>query len=378
VVKQLGLLLGILGCAYATVSLITYDSRDPGFFTTGSRDVKNAAGPAGAVLADVLLHLVGVGAAGAPITGVVLGLKLAGRAVGAGRIIASVLLGWAALCIAALLSPTPIGAVTFGPGGIVGAETTSALRAVVGPAGSWIAVGGAVLTLTTVVAGVDWERAANRVVCLFEAVLPWLGRTGLRAGRSMVGGVVRSGSAVAGRVGEIARRRPAAGAEEEYDFAFDDTSDPGDLDEDELDEEEVDEDDAAPSGCSACEGPAGVVQAASSGGGRRSHPPHAPCGSGARRGRVGANLRARRAAGGACPLGPARRERPSASSPGRSSPRGVASPARGRRAGARARRVEPIAGGRREGRRARRLQEAGVGDPRHRAHPWGPGLGWSG
>ncbi len=242
-VKQLGLLLGILGCAYATVSLITYDSRDPGFFTTGSRDVKNAAGPAGAVLADVLLHLVGVGAAGAPITGVVLGLKLAGRAVGAGRIIASVLLGWAALCIAALLSPTPIGAVTFGPGGIVGAETTSALRAVVGPAGSWIAVGGAVLTLTTVVAGVDWERAANRVVSLFEAVLPWLGRTGLRAGRSMVGGVVRSGSAVAGRVGEIARRRPAAGAEEEYDFAFDDTSDPGDLDEDELDEEEVDEDD---------------------------------------------------------------------------------------------------------------------------------------
>jgi len=54
-----GLLLGLLGLAIL-VALATYDPRDPSLNTATTRHVSNLAGPAGAMLADMLLQGFGV------------------------------------------------------------------------------------------------------------------------------------------------------------------------------------------------------------------------------------------------------------------------------------------------------------------------------
>src|ERR1700735_1394257 len=54
-----GLLLGLLGLAIL-VALATYDPRDPSLNTATTRHVSNLAGPAGGMLADLLLQGVGV------------------------------------------------------------------------------------------------------------------------------------------------------------------------------------------------------------------------------------------------------------------------------------------------------------------------------
>ena len=54
-----GLLLGLLGLA-TLVALATYDPRDPSLDTATTRHVANLAGPAGAMLADILLQGFGV------------------------------------------------------------------------------------------------------------------------------------------------------------------------------------------------------------------------------------------------------------------------------------------------------------------------------
>ena len=217
---QVALLLGMLACVYSVVALASYDPRDPSFSQAGGDLVRNAAGPVGAWVSDVLLQVVGYGAWGVLVLGVLMGLKLAGRRLGgvaAG--VAWVAAGWAVLSVLSLVMD-PAGR-SFPPGGLVGAASARALVDVIGPAGAWIALVGCLLAAAPFALGIDWGRVAARAVGGVEGALPVLGRAGLHVGRQAVGGVVTAGAAVASAGVAVAGavRRPESGddASEESD-----------------------------------------------------------------------------------------------------------------------------------------------------------------
>jgi len=79
---QLGLLAGILWCAYATVALSSFHPTDPAFSHASGGTVANIAGPVGAWTADLLHQLLGYCAWVIVPLGCALAWKLAGRALG--------------------------------------------------------------------------------------------------------------------------------------------------------------------------------------------------------------------------------------------------------------------------------------------------------
>jgi S-DNA-T family DNA segregation ATPase FtsK/SpoIIIE len=170
-----GLLLGLLGLAIL-VALATYDPRDPSLNTATTRHVSNLAGPAGAMLSDVLLQGFGV-------IGVLPGVAMltwcwriaSRRGLGSfgGRIAA--LLACMPL-LAAALSVVPVPHATAwpvmaGPGGSIGQivahaelEAGHALFGIVGAACVWLLNTALALVLGLLSLGLsrtEWRSAGH-------------------------------------------------------------------------------------------------------------------------------------------------------------------------------------------------------------------------
>ncbi|MBC8454941.1 MAG: DNA translocase FtsK, partial [Deltaproteobacteria bacterium] len=170
--RQLSLMGGVLGSVYLIIAMSTYVAADPAFSHTGEGEVVNAAGPAGAWLADVVFQVFGYG--GWALSGLVVffGLKMGGRTLGGWMTgLASSLSLWSVLTAIALVSPGT-DAAPFPPGGYIGLLSSEALNSIIGPAGSWILVTFCLLGAAPFVLGVDWEKIVGGALSLVESKLP--------------------------------------------------------------------------------------------------------------------------------------------------------------------------------------------------------------
>ena len=75
--RQVSLLGATLGSTYLVVAMATYSPTDPAFSHTGAGAVANAAGPAGAWLADVVFQVLGYGAWSLSTLVVIFAMKMA-------------------------------------------------------------------------------------------------------------------------------------------------------------------------------------------------------------------------------------------------------------------------------------------------------------
>ena len=170
--RQLSLLAGALGSTYLVIAMSTYSAQDPAFSHTGAGPVENAAGPAGAWLADVVFQVFGYGAWALSSLVVVFGLKMGGKKLGGMLgLFAAALSLWSVLTAMALVAPGTE-AVAFPPGGYIGLLSAEALSAVIGPAGTWILVAFCLLGAAPFVLGVDLEDIVAGTIRIVESKLP--------------------------------------------------------------------------------------------------------------------------------------------------------------------------------------------------------------
>ncbi|RAI57157.1 cell division protein FtsK [Roseicella frigidaeris] len=215
--EVLGLVCGLTGLALL-VALASYDAADPSLSTATTRAPANLAGPAGAVLSDLMLQ--GFGWAG-----VLPGLALLAWA---WRLATHRGLGLFPARLAALLAALPIGGAALtlaplpapasaGPGGAGGAVTAHALHdtaeALLGPFGSVVtsmALVGLTLLLAIPAFGLspaEWLRVGRAA----RDSASGLGRAGGAGARSAAGLLARLGRPLGGMLRWRARR-PAAPA----------------------------------------------------------------------------------------------------------------------------------------------------------------------
>ncbi len=208
-----GLALGLMGLAFL-VALASYDARDPSLNTATGRSAVNLAGPAGAVLADLLLQGFGVVAALPGLAMLAWAWRIASHR-GLGSFAARLAATLAALpvlaAVAAALAggagrlawPTPAG-----PGGAIGTLLgNGALRAggeVLGAVGTTLMAGlgvGLAVTLVLLSFGLskgEWREAGRGAAVVARTTAP--------LARGIAGLLARAGDAVAGRLGPHWRR----------------------------------------------------------------------------------------------------------------------------------------------------------------------------
>jgi S-DNA-T family DNA segregation ATPase FtsK/SpoIIIE len=200
-----GLLLGLLGLAIL-VALASYDPRDPSLNTATTRHVGNLAGPAGALLSDVLLQGFGIVAVLPGIAMLTWSWRIASRrGLGSflGRIVA-LLAGMPLLAAAVAVVPVPHGRpwpVMAGLGGSIGqliANTElgagNRLVGIVGAASVWMLSAALAIVLALLSLGLsrsEW-RTAGRVAGVAA-------RFSVSGGRGAVGAFSRG----AGGVGSV-------------------------------------------------------------------------------------------------------------------------------------------------------------------------------
>ena len=201
--EMMGLLVALAGAALL-VALGSYDPADPSLNTATTGPVRNLAGPAGAVVSDILLQGFGFAGALPAVAMLAWAFRLATHR-GLGSLVARIggLAAGLPLAAAAIsLLPMPAGLpVDAGPGGAVGpvlaGGVVDGLAAVLGPVGALVANG------ILAVAGVG-----SVFIACGLTVGEWRG-----AGRAAVGaGQVAVGAA---RSGAMALRRPETEPEPE-------------------------------------------------------------------------------------------------------------------------------------------------------------------
>lgn len=172
--REVMLLVLLLGCTFAVVSLLGYTPTDPTLLHPGPGRVTNPCGPLGALIADLLFQALGYGAwliFGGMVRTV---LALAGRPpTAAGRVVAVAILiavGLSALDL--LLGPGD----AFEPGGMIGLVIVSALSAVVGHVGAWLLLFGVAAITITILFQIRWNGVASRSVGASERALAWGGQ----------------------------------------------------------------------------------------------------------------------------------------------------------------------------------------------------------
>jgi DNA segregation ATPase FtsK/SpoIIIE-like protein len=192
--REIGLLAALLGCTFAMVSLMGFSAADPTWLHPGSGPVDNPCGPLGALIADLLFQLLGVGAWSAFLGMVAAVLALAGRRVGDPlKVFTGVGLALSLLAILDL-AVAPGGA--YPVGGWSGRLVAQGLVGVAGVAGAWLVLLGCAGISVTVLFRIRWSQLASRVVGVSERVARWWGD---RAGDAAYG--VRSvGAVVAGEL----------------------------------------------------------------------------------------------------------------------------------------------------------------------------------
>ncbi|MGB0641340.1 MAG: DNA translocase FtsK 4TM domain-containing protein, partial [Myxococcota bacterium] len=174
--RQLTLLGGMLSSMYLCVAMGTFSAFDPAFTHTGAGEVTNAAGPAGAWLADVVFQLFGYGAWSLSSLVLIFGIKLGGRSLGGWTTgLGSSILLWSVITAIALVAPGSEESA-FPPGGYFGLLSSETLLSIIGPAGAWILVVFCLLGAAPFVLGVDWENIVSGALALVEKHIPAAGR----------------------------------------------------------------------------------------------------------------------------------------------------------------------------------------------------------
>lgn len=197
---QLANLGGLLGSVYSIVALATWSPLDQSFSRAAAGAVRNAAGPLGAWLADLLLQVFGHGAWMVGILGAASVVRLAGRRLGGPtRVIAGVWLAWAGLCALGLVFPAEPGS-DFPVAGMVGVVSSEVLRGLFGPAGAWIVLFGLVMVAVTVATGIDWSRPVGGALDHVEQKVPDVAGASMRFGRGAFSNLLGMGSAVRERL----------------------------------------------------------------------------------------------------------------------------------------------------------------------------------
>lgn len=188
--REISLLGALLGSLFALVALIGFEPTDPTWLHPNTGRVANPCGPLGALLADGLFQLLGVGAWATFGCMVVCVLALAGRPV---FHLARWLNGFGLFVSAmALLHLAFAPWEAYPPGGWVGQTTAEALAAVVGTVGSLLVLGGLAGVTLTLLFNIRWSAVAGRLVEFAEARWPAV-RDVLHSGAEGAGARARGG-----------------------------------------------------------------------------------------------------------------------------------------------------------------------------------------
>lgn len=219
--RQLSLLGGCLASVYLVIAMSSYTASDPAFSHTGSGAVENAAGPAGAWLADVVFQVFGYGAWALSSLVVLFGLKIAGRSLGGGLTALASSIGlWSVLTALALLAPG-VESSPFPAGGYIGLISSESLNAVIGPAGSWIVVTFCLLGAAPFVLGVDWEDILGAAIGVIETKLPKAGTMVVARLRSFAGQAASVSASTlrnaSNRIVHALPKRPPEAMEEQFE-----------------------------------------------------------------------------------------------------------------------------------------------------------------
>ncbi|SCY14162.1 DNA segregation ATPase FtsK/SpoIIIE, S-DNA-T family [Thiohalorhabdus denitrificans] len=193
----------LVAAGFATLALLTYHPADPSWSIAGGSEVRNAGGPVGAYLADVLYRFLGLGAY-LLVAAVVLqgGRHLLGRwdrRQAAIQWVGTLAVLPAVASLLQLLWPDPYPWLgDTGAGGILGMLLTSFLVPYLNVPGAGLTLAGLLILGLTAASGRSWlevlETTGRATVGLGRGVNRSLRRTGRalgRAGRRMAGGLRR-------------------------------------------------------------------------------------------------------------------------------------------------------------------------------------------
>ncbi|TNE92005.1 MAG: DNA translocase FtsK [Deltaproteobacteria bacterium] len=213
--RELLLLGGVLSGAFALVSVAGFQPTDPTWLHPGTGLVENPCGPAGALIADVALTVVGYGAYALVVPMGVGVLALARRPLGAPtRWVAAGGLYVTTLATLEMGSRAWPGSSAFPAGGTLGATILWTLESVVGTVGASLALFFSAVLMITVLGKIEWRVVASWLVEQAERAWPpvraVLARMGLQVGQSV--GQAASWSAGAARDASVWSGQQAAGA----------------------------------------------------------------------------------------------------------------------------------------------------------------------
>ena len=202
--REVALLLALLGCMFALLALAGWHPSDPTLFSDVGGRVENPCGAVGAIVADLMLRLVGYGAWALFVPVATVAWRLAGRPLPR--------LGWwlalgglygTALPALHLIFADPDR--VFPAGGMLGRLVGEALSAGLGPVGSGFALFAAALVFVTYVARIRWRGVFAWAVARVEDALPivkqWTARGLVRLGSGARSSAVVVGQQVGRGVG---------------------------------------------------------------------------------------------------------------------------------------------------------------------------------
>jgi len=190
-----------VAAGFGLLSLMTYHPGDPSWTVATGEDVRNAAGPVGAYVADLLLHFLGVGAYLLLVGGAVQGLRhlLGGwpRSRALGRWLGfTIALATAAGLLHVGWAPPPQPLEATGTGGIVGYLVGGGLIPFLNVPGTALALTGGLLMGLTAATGQPWLE-----------LLEWIGRS-VTEGAGQALAAVRRGSGRLARAVQAPLRGP--------------------------------------------------------------------------------------------------------------------------------------------------------------------------
>ncbi|MEQ1503624.1 MAG: DNA translocase FtsK 4TM domain-containing protein, partial [Myxococcota bacterium] len=197
--REIALIAGLCGSTFAMVALVGYSPGDSTWIHPGPGATENPCGPLGALIADFLFQVLGVGAWATFLGMVACVLALAGRGFGDPlKVSTGIGLYLGALSMIDLaFGPGEV----YPPGGWVGALTAQGLAGIAGTTGAWLVLLGCTAISVTVLFRIRWGSMASRAVGVGENGLKWSGeRIGdVAGGAKGVSGAVFS--EITGRIG---------------------------------------------------------------------------------------------------------------------------------------------------------------------------------
>ena len=162
--SQVVWIAGMAASGFLAVALGSYRADDASLSVVGTGKVENLAGPIGASVADLVYQ--GFGFGGWALVGVGLwcALRLAGRRVGGWFSTLLAAVGGVLVCSALQLCFGGLPDRPFAPGGVTGILVSDALVAQIGTIGTGLAVATGLVTVATVLFGINWQPIAARAV----------------------------------------------------------------------------------------------------------------------------------------------------------------------------------------------------------------------